>query len=156
MRRTGRLDRRRESQGHPDFTNQRSPFQLDLRTAGTEVRFDLYYRYQWHNEYDSSARLAGPVWVGPRFLAQTQTQRARDVCSPTEHWRVERGRREYAKMAWLSPMVVGLLLAGLVLQASAASRQEELKKVRTESGRKPAAGCLRSRSQRTTRRRKTR
>jgi cytochrome c peroxidase len=36
------------------------------------------------------------------------------------------------KMAWLSPMVVGLLLAGLVLQASAASRQEELKKVRTE------------------------
>ena len=67
------------------FTNQRSPFQLDLRTLGTEVRFDLYYRYQWHNEYDSSARLAGPVWVGPRFLAQTQTQRARDVCSPTQH-----------------------------------------------------------------------
>lgn len=25
------------------FTNQRSPFQLELRTAGTEVRFDLYY-----------------------------------------------------------------------------------------------------------------
>ena len=67
------------------FTNQRSPFQLDLRTAGTEVRFDLYYRYQWHNEYDSSARLAGPVWVGPRFLAQTQTQQVRDVCSPTQH-----------------------------------------------------------------------
>ena len=36
------------------------------------------------------------------------------------------------KMAWLSPMAVGLLLAGLVLQASAASRQEELKKVRAE------------------------
>ena len=36
------------------------------------------------------------------------------------------------KMAWLSPMVVGLLLAGPALQASAASRQEELKKVRAE------------------------
>lgn len=36
------------------------------------------------------------------------------------------------KMAWLSPITVGLLLAGLALQASAASRQEELKKVRAE------------------------
>jgi len=35
-------------------------------------------------------------------------------------------------MAWLSPITVGLLLAGLALQASAASRQEELKKVRAE------------------------
>ena len=67
------------------FTNQRSPFQLDLRTAGTEVRFDLYYRYQFEDEWDTSARLAGPAMLGPRLLAQTQTQLARDVCSPTQH-----------------------------------------------------------------------
>jgi hypothetical protein len=67
------------------LTNQRSPFQLDLRTAGTEVRFDLYYHYQFHDEWDSSARLAGPAMAGPRLLAQTQTFLARDVCSPTQH-----------------------------------------------------------------------
>jgi hypothetical protein len=67
------------------LTNQRSPFQLDLRTAGTEVRFDLYYRYQFHHEFDTSARLAGPLVTGPRLLAQTQNQLARDVCSPTQH-----------------------------------------------------------------------
>ena len=67
------------------LTNQRSPFQLELRTAGTEVRFDLYYHYQFDNEWDSEARLAGPAMVGPRLLAQTRSQLARDVCSPTQH-----------------------------------------------------------------------
>ncbi len=67
------------------FTNQRSPFQLELRTAGTEVRFDLYYHYQFENEWDSDARLAGPAMVGPRLLAQTRSELARDVCSPTQH-----------------------------------------------------------------------
>jgi hypothetical protein len=67
------------------LTNQRSPFQLDLWTTGTEVRFDLYYRYQFHDEWDTSARLAGPARIGPQRLAQTQTQLARDICSPTQH-----------------------------------------------------------------------
>jgi len=67
------------------FTNQRSPFQLELRTAGTEVRFDLYYNYQFENEWDSEARLAGPPVVGPRLFAQTRSELARDVCSPTQH-----------------------------------------------------------------------
>ena len=66
------------------FTNQRSPFQLDLRTAGTEVRVDLYYQYLFNEEYDT-AMLAGPPMVGPRRYAQTRTNMVRDACSPTQH-----------------------------------------------------------------------
>ena len=66
------------------FTNQQSPFQVDLRTAGAEVRFDLYYQYLFNYEYDT-ALLAGPPMVGPRRYAQTHTNMVRDVCSPTQH-----------------------------------------------------------------------
>jgi hypothetical protein len=66
------------------FTNQQSPFQLDLRTAGAEVRFDLYYQYLFDQEYDT-AMVAGPPMVGPRLHAQTNTNMVRDVCSPTQH-----------------------------------------------------------------------
>jgi hypothetical protein len=66
------------------FTNQQSPFQLDLRPTGTEVRFDLYYQYLFNHEYDS-VMLAGPPLVGPRLYAQTNTNMVRDVCSPTQH-----------------------------------------------------------------------
>jgi hypothetical protein len=70
-------------------TNQRSPFELTLKTAGTEVRFDLYYNYRWHDEIETSATMgvlvAGPPMASPRLLAQTQTFLARDVCSPTQH-----------------------------------------------------------------------
>ena len=67
------------------FTNQESPFQLDLRTAGAEVRFDLYYQYLFDAEWDS-ALLAGPPMVGPRRYAQsTRTNMVRDACSPTQH-----------------------------------------------------------------------
>ena len=70
-------------------TNQRSPFQLTLKTAGTEVRFDLYYNYRFHEEFDTGATMgvlvAGPPMASPRLFAQTQTFLARDVCSPTQH-----------------------------------------------------------------------
>jgi len=66
------------------FTNQQSPFQLDVRTAGAEVRFDLYYQYLFNAEYDN-ALLAGPPTVGPRRYAQTRTNMVRDACSPTQH-----------------------------------------------------------------------
>jgi len=70
-------------------TNQTAPFQLTLKTAGTEVRFDLYYNYRFHEEFDQSATtgvlVAGPPMATPRLLAQTQTFLARDVCSPTQH-----------------------------------------------------------------------
>jgi hypothetical protein len=65
-------------------TNQISPFQLDLRTQGTEVRFDLYYRYRFQ---DNGGRLlAGPLVDAPRMLAQPTIQfMARDICSETQH-----------------------------------------------------------------------
>jgi hypothetical protein len=66
------------------FTNQQSFFQVDLRTAGAEVRFDLYYQYLFNHEYDT-ALLAGPPMVGPRLYAQTTTNMVRDACSPTQH-----------------------------------------------------------------------
>ena len=69
--------------------NQISPFDLTLKTAGTEVRFDLYYNYRWHEEFDQSATMgvlvAGPPMASPRLLAQTQTFLTRDVCSPSQH-----------------------------------------------------------------------
>ncbi len=66
------------------FTNQQSPFQLDLRTSGAEVRFDLYYQYLFNAEWDN-ALLAGPPMVGQRRYAQTRTNMVRDACSPTQH-----------------------------------------------------------------------
>jgi len=66
------------------FTNQQAPFQLDLRTAGAEVRVDFYYQYLFNHEYDT-AMLAGPPMVGPRRYAQTNTNMVRDACSPTQH-----------------------------------------------------------------------
>jgi hypothetical protein len=66
------------------FTNQTSPFQLDLRLAGSEARFDLYYEYRFHLE-EMDALLAGqPVRV-PRLFAQANRFLARDVCSETQH-----------------------------------------------------------------------
>ena len=63
------------------FTNQTTPFQLDLKTTGTEVRFDLYYQYRFDEEFDMSAVVAGPPMVGPRLLAQTNTFVAHNVCA---------------------------------------------------------------------------
>lgn len=75
---------------HQIRTNQRSRFELTLKTAGTEVRFDLYYNYRFHDEFDTSATMggvlvAGPPMASPRLFAQTQTFLARDVCFPTQH-----------------------------------------------------------------------
>ncbi|MEI8190491.1 MAG: hypothetical protein WCI75_12315 [candidate division NC10 bacterium] len=66
-------------------TNQSSPFQLGLKTAGTEARFDLYYNYRFHTDFDMSARLAGPPMAGPRLFAQTNTFMIRDACGATQH-----------------------------------------------------------------------
>ena len=66
-------------------TNQTTPFRLDLRTAGGEARFDLYYHYQYDETDEVNVLLAGPPMVGPRLLASTQNSLARDVCSETRH-----------------------------------------------------------------------
>ena len=69
------------------LTNERSPFQLDLKTAGTEVRVDLYYQYRFHHEWESGTLLlAGPLTSGPRRYAQSMiSYMVRDACSPTQH-----------------------------------------------------------------------
>jgi hypothetical protein len=66
------------------FTNQTTPFQLDLKTIGTEVRFDLYYRYYFLEFFEGDKedpRLAGPPMASPRHLAQTNFFMARNVCA---------------------------------------------------------------------------
>ena len=64
-------------------TNAISPFQLDLRTTGVEVRFDLFYQYRFQ---DNDGRfLPASSAAAPRLLAQTQRFMARDVCFETQH-----------------------------------------------------------------------
>ena len=67
------------------FTGQATPFRLDLRTSGSEVRFDLYYQYRFQDR-GHNAIIAGPVTSLPYLLAQ-QTIRfmVRDACSETQH-----------------------------------------------------------------------
>ncbi len=65
-------------------TNQFSPFRLDVRTVGREVRFDLFYRYR--SQQNLRPSLAVPTVASPRLLAQAEIQlMARDVCSETQH-----------------------------------------------------------------------
>lgn len=65
-------------------TNQFSPFQMELRPAGSEVRFDLYYEYRFQ-DVEMEAGIARPVLGARRLLAQTQRFLARDACSETQH-----------------------------------------------------------------------
>ena len=70
----------------PEFllrTNQISAFQLDLRTTGAEVRFDLFYRYRFQD--GGRSFVAGHLAGAPQMLAQSISFMARDVCSETQH-----------------------------------------------------------------------
>lgn len=67
------------------YTNQISPFQLDLRTVGSEARFDLFYQYLFLEGEEKDALLSGPPVEGLRLFAQTNRFLARDVCSETKH-----------------------------------------------------------------------
>jgi hypothetical protein len=58
-------------------SNQSSPLQLQLRTLGDEVRFDMFYRHR-------VGSVSGIGADGPR---QVQNM-ARDVCSPTPRARL--------------------------------------------------------------------
>ena len=64
-------------------TNQNTPFRLDLRTSGAEIRFDLFYRYRFQD--NGGSFIAGPPVGVPHLLAQTQQFMVRDVCSETQH-----------------------------------------------------------------------
>jgi hypothetical protein len=66
------------------FTNQSTPFQLSLRTTGTESRLDLYYRYQFHDG-GRDPFIASLAWDAPMLFAQQQQFRVRDACSETQH-----------------------------------------------------------------------
>lgn len=67
------------------FAGQSTPFQLDLRMAGSEARFDLYYQYRFQ-EGDHLRPIARLASSRPFLLAQ-QTMRfmVRDACSETQH-----------------------------------------------------------------------
>lgn len=77
-----------ESRGEPRDslirTNQASPFRLELRTVGSEVRFDLFYQHQFVPEA-MDALLAGPLTARARLVAQADKFLVRDVCSETQH-----------------------------------------------------------------------
>jgi hypothetical protein len=72
-------------------TNQQAPFTIDVRAAGTEARFDLYYQYlfqdQGHTPFFTRAAWDGavPSRKPPVLLAWTNQFMVRDACSPTEH-----------------------------------------------------------------------
>ncbi len=64
--------------------NRSTPFGLDLRTSGREVRFDLFFQYYLTpNELD--ARLAGAPVPLPRLRADTTRNLIRDVCGEAQH-----------------------------------------------------------------------
>ncbi len=66
-------------------TNRSTPFQLDVKSTGTEVRFDLFYQYRF-NEGNDGRLLAGPPVGRPLLLAQAMKRfMARDVCSESQH-----------------------------------------------------------------------
>ncbi len=64
------------------FTHQNTTFGLELRTTGREVRYDLYYQYEYQQ---SRMMLSGPMVAGtyPRVLGIRNL--VRDACSPTQH-----------------------------------------------------------------------
>jgi hypothetical protein len=67
------------------FTNESTPFRLDLKKAGSEVRFDLYYEYQFQ-EGDHNDFISKVAWRGGTLLAlQPNRFLVRDACSETSH-----------------------------------------------------------------------
>jgi hypothetical protein len=54
------------------YLNQTSPFAIQVKAAGTEVRFDLHYRYTVQGFGDGGSGSDGGYM-------------ARDACSPTQH-----------------------------------------------------------------------
>ena len=74
-----------EARDYQLFTNQSTPFQLDLKTVGSEARFDLYFSYQFQ-EGDHGDFISKVAWRGPVLLAlQPNRSLVRDACSETAH-----------------------------------------------------------------------
>jgi hypothetical protein len=66
-------------------TNQFTQFQIDLRTVGSEARFDLYYTYQFfdtgRDRWEASLHGDGPVLLAQRNVRFFVL----DACSDTQH-----------------------------------------------------------------------
>lgn len=60
-------------------TNQFSPFALDLKTAGSEVRYDLYYTYRAQQILKSELAAAG-LTVAPLLAQAEQRGFVRGAC----------------------------------------------------------------------------
>jgi hypothetical protein len=68
------------------FTNQSTPFELDLKTVGSEVRFDMYFAYQFSEGDHDNIQLSKVAWQGPMALAlQPNRSLVWNACSPTLH-----------------------------------------------------------------------
>jgi hypothetical protein len=66
-------------------SNSYTTFQINLRTAGGETRFDLHYEYQFQDR-GHNRMLSALDWDGPVLLAQaTQRFFVRDACSDSQH-----------------------------------------------------------------------
>lgn len=84
---SGRIDAR----GMVLRTNQSAPFKIDVRTTGSETRFDLYYQYLFE-EHGDNPFFSMAAWNPaasrrdhPVLLAWTNQFMVRDACSPTQH-----------------------------------------------------------------------
>jgi hypothetical protein len=74
-----------EARDYQLFTNQSTPFELDLKTVGSEARFDLYFAYQFQ-EGDHGDFISKVAWQGPMALAlQPNRSLVWNACSPTAH-----------------------------------------------------------------------
>jgi hypothetical protein len=67
------------------YTNQNTPFRLDLRTSGAEIRFDLFYQYRFQDRSHRSLDAGPAVGVPPRLAQQDQHFMVLDACSETQH-----------------------------------------------------------------------
>ena len=66
-------------------TNTYTTFEIDLRTAGGEARFDLHYEYQFQDR-GHNTMFAALDWDGPVLMAQaTQRFYVLDACSDSQH-----------------------------------------------------------------------
>lgn len=75
-----------EARDYQLFTNQSTPFELDLKTVGSEARFDLYFAYQFQEVDHDNVEVSKVAWWGPMHLAlQPNRSLVWNACSPRLH-----------------------------------------------------------------------
>jgi len=66
------------------YTMASSPFVVELRPVGSEVRYDLYYQYQF-SDPSHERMISGPMVKGAFPRMHGDRYLVRDACSPTQH-----------------------------------------------------------------------